>query len=152
MHLIARFFVILFALIVASIAAGAVVVLAVLLPEWSDLALGALEQGTLGIVVGFGAIFLSGFALVPMLLVVLIAEAFGIRSALFYALAGAASGFVVYWSLGGLDPAMLTVNGFTRREAEIMAAAGTVAGLVYWMIAGRRAGAWRGRARLPEQA
>jgi hypothetical protein len=37
----------------------------------------------------------------------------------------------------------LSVDGFARRELEIMAAAGIVAGLVYWGIAGRRAGAWR---------
>jgi hypothetical protein len=37
------------------------------------------------------------------------------------------------------------VNGFARRELEIMAAAGIVAGFVYWAIAGRNAGRWRER-------
>jgi len=37
---------------------------------------------------------------------------------------------------------MSMVSG-VRREVEIMAGAGIVAGLVYWLIAGRNAGAWR---------
>jgi len=32
-----------------------------------------------------------------------------------------------------------------RRHLEIMTGAGIVAGLVYWLIAGRNAGAWRER-------
>jgi hypothetical protein len=34
-------------------------------------------------------------------------------------------------------------DGIIRRHLEIMTGAGIVAGLVYWMIAGRNAGAWR---------
>jgi hypothetical protein len=33
--------------------------------------------------------------------------------------------------------------GLDRRELEVMTGAGIVAGLVYWAIAGRRAGMWR---------
>ena len=34
-------------------------------------------------------------------------------------------------------------DGIVRRHLEIMTGAGIVAGLIYWMIAGRTAGAWR---------
>ena len=34
-------------------------------------------------------------------------------------------------------------DGIVRRHLEIMTGAGIVAGLIYWMIAGRNAGAWR---------
>jgi hypothetical protein len=34
-------------------------------------------------------------------------------------------------------------DGVLRRHLEIMTGAGIVAGLIYWMIAGRSAGAWR---------
>jgi hypothetical protein len=34
-------------------------------------------------------------------------------------------------------------EGIVRRHMEIMTGAGIVAGAVYWMIAGRDAGAWR---------
>ena len=37
----------------------------------------------------------------------------------------------------------MTMVGGVRREVEIMAGAGIIAGLVYWLIAGRNAGAWR---------
>jgi hypothetical protein len=40
-------------------------------------------------------------------------------------------------------------DGIVRRHLEIMTGAGIVAGLVYWMIAGRNAGAWRTPPRRP---
>ena len=40
-------------------------------------------------------------------------------------------------------PTTLRFDGIVRRHLEIMTGAGIVAGLVYWMIAGRNAGAWR---------
>jgi hypothetical protein len=140
MALLGRILIIVLALFVASLVAGAVVATAVLLPDFSDLALLPLDDNTTGIILAFGAIFLSGFALLPALVLVLVSEALGIRSALFYAAAGALAGFVLYWSFGGWEPGALTVNGFARREAEIMSGAGIMAGLVYWMIAGRNAG------------
>jgi len=33
---------------------------------------------------------------------------------------------------------------YANRTTEITAAAGVAAGLVYWLVAGRRAGNWRG--------
>lgn len=143
MALLGRLILILFACFVASFAAGMVVTLAVLLPAWSDLALGPLDQETFQIVVAFGAIFVSGFALLPALIVIVLAEAFAIRALLYYALAGAAVAGLLYLSFRGFDTLAIRVNGFARRELEIMAAAGIVAGFVYWMIAGRSAGRWR---------
>jgi hypothetical protein len=40
-------------------------------------------------------------------------------------------------------------DGIVRRELEIMTGAGIVAGMVYWIIAGRNAGAWREPRRSP---
>jgi len=137
-----RILVVCFALLLASLAAGLVVALAVLFPGIGDLGLGPMDQGILGVVVTFGAIFVSGFALVPALLVVLVSEGLGIRSVLFYAAAGALAGFVIYLNFG-VDIGALEIEGFARREAEIMAGAGIVAGLVYWAIAGRSAGGRR---------
>ena len=37
----------------------------------------------------------------------------------------------------------LHFDGIVRRHLEILTGAGIVAGLIYWMIAGRSAGAWR---------
>jgi hypothetical protein len=63
---------ILLACMLASVAAGLVVTLAVLMPAWSSLDLGPLDQGAFGLAVGFGAIFLSGFAILPAFVVIAI--------------------------------------------------------------------------------
>jgi hypothetical protein len=82
--------------------------------------------------------------------VIVAAEAFAIRSLLFYAVAGALLGCVLYLNFGGWNWAAVTVQGFARREIEIMAAAGIVAGFAYWALAGRNAGKWReSRADIP---
>jgi hypothetical protein len=136
--------VILFAFLVASLAAGLIVVVAVMYPEWSSLDLGPIDREGLAVVTGFGFVFFSGFAFLPAMVLALVTEAFSIRSILFYALGGALFGLGVYLAFTQYDPAAMTFVGVDRRELEVMSGAGIVAGLVYWLIAGRRAGAWRG--------
>jgi hypothetical protein len=143
MALIGRLFVILFAFLFACLAAGIIVVGAVLYPEFSDLGSGPIDQGAINVVLGFGFIFLSGFALLPALIVVLITEAFYVRSVLAYAIGGALVGAACYLGLVPFDPETMRFDGIVRRHLEIMTGAGIVVGLVYWMIAGRNAGAWR---------
>ena len=143
MALIGRLFVILFAFLAACFVAGAVVIGAIMFPEFSDLGAGPVDPGVLNIVLGFGFIFVSGFALVPAMVVVLITEAFFIRSVLAYAVGGGIVGLACYLGLVPFDPGQLQFQGIVRRHLEIMTGAGILAGLVYWMIAGRNAGAWR---------
>ena len=143
MSLIGRIFVILFAFLAACFVAGMIVVGAVLYPEISDLGGAPIDQGAINILLGFGFIFLSGFALLPALVVVLITEAFYIRSVLAYAVGGAIVGAACYLGLIPFDTETLQFDGIIRRHLEIMTGAGIVAGLVYWLIAGRTAGAWR---------
>jgi hypothetical protein len=149
MALIGRLFVILFAFLAACFVAGTIVVTALLFPELSDLDPGVVDQGALNIVLGFGFIFISGFALLPAMIVVAITEAFYIRGALTYAVGGALVGAACYLGLVPFDPDTLHFEGIVRRHLEIMTGAGIVAGLVYWMIAGRNAGAWRALRRRP---
>src|SRR5258705_3849626 len=143
MALIGRLFVVLFAFLFACLAAGMIVVGAVLYPEFSDLGTGPIDQGAINVVLGFGFIFLSGFALLPALIVVLITEAFYVRGVLTYAIGGAIVGAACYLGLVPFDPETMRFDGIVRRHLEILTGAGIVAGLVYWMIAGRSAGAWR---------
>jgi len=143
MALIGRLFVVFFAFLAACFAAGMIVVGAVLYPEFSDLGGGPIDQGAIDVLLGFGFIFLSGFALLPALVVVLITEAFYIRSVLVYAVGGAIVGAACYLGLVPFDTETLQFDGIVRRHLEIMTGAGIVAGLIYWMIAGRTAGAWR---------
>ena len=143
MALIGRLFVILFAFLAACLVAGMIVVGAVLFPEFSDFGSGPIDPSAFNVVLGFGFIFVSGFALLPAMIVALITEAFNIRSALAYAVGGAAVGLACYLGLIPFDPATLRFDGIVRRHLEIMTGAGIVAGVIYWMIAGRNAGAWR---------
>lgn len=143
MALFGRLIVILLGIGLAALAAGAVVVLAVLFPEWSDLALGPFDDAGVGLVLAFGLIFISGFALVPALIVVMVTEALSIRSALAYAAGGALSGAACYLGLVPFDTETMTFVGVVRRDLEIMTGAGIVAGVVYWLVAGRNAGRWR---------
>jgi hypothetical protein len=149
MALIGRLFVILFGFLAACLVAGMIVVGAVLFPELSEFADGPIDQSGLNIVWGLGFIFISGFALLPAMLLAAITEAFYIRGVLSYAIAGGLIGLACYLGLVPFDPATLTFDGIVRRHLEILTGAGIVAGLVYWMIAGRNAGVWRAPRRLP---
>jgi hypothetical protein len=143
MALIARLFVIFFGFLAACLVAGMIVVGAVLFPEFSELADGPIDPSVFKIVLGFGFIFFSGFALLPAMVVAAITEAFYIRGSLTYAVGGGLVGLACYLGLIPFDTATLRFDGIVRRHLEIMTGAGIVAGLVYWMIAGRNAGAWR---------
>src|ERR1700721_2451684 len=151
MALIGRLFVILFGFLAACLVAGLIVVGAVLFPEFSDLGAGPVDPGTLNIIVGFGFIFISGFALLPAMIVVLITEAFYVRGALTYAVGGGIVGLACYPGLVPFDTSTLGFEGIVRRHLEIMTGAGIVAGVIYWMIAGRNAGEWRAPRRPPRQ-
>jgi hypothetical protein len=143
MSLIGRLFVIAFGFLFASAVAGLIVVGAILYPELSNIDMGPVDQNAINVILGFGFIFVSGFALLPALIVVLVTEAFYIRSVLAYALGGAAVGLACYLGLVPFDPATMRFDGIVRRHLEVMTGAGIVGGLVYWLIAGRNAGAWR---------
>ena len=83
------------------------------------------------------AIFVAYFAFLPAILIVALAEWFGWRSWLAYALGGGLVGVAVY-----------VLQSATRGDTPasellpIMAASGIVAGLAYWLMAGRSAGLW----------
>lgn len=95
------------------------------------------------VLIAFGFIFISGFALLPAAIIALVTEAFSIRSVLAYAIGGALVGAACYLSLVPFDTESWRFDGIVRRHMEIMTGAGIVAGLMYWVIAGRTAGSWR---------
>ncbi|WP_439924006.1 hypothetical protein [Nitrobacter sp. JJSN] len=150
MSLIGRLFAIVFGLVAACFVAGMVIVIALLYPEFSNLGTGPIDTDAFDIVLGFGFIFVSGFALLPAMIVVLVTEAFYVRGILAYAAGGAICGAACYLGLIPFDPATMHFEGIVRRHLEIMTGAGVVAGFTYWLIAGRNAGAWRERPRGPQ--
>ena len=80
-------------------------------------------------------------AALPALIVLSLAERFGMRSVLVYAAAGGVGFAALAASLG--VPGRETGGVLAGRDMEIMAGAGIAAGLVYWALAGRHAGPWR---------
>jgi hypothetical protein len=143
MSLIGHLFAIAFGFLFAGMVAGLIVAFAILFPEISALDTGMIDPNAINVLLGFGFIFVSGFALLPALIVVVITETFNIRSVLAYAFGGAVVGLACYLGLIPFDPATMQFNGIVRRHLEVMTGAGIVAGLIYWLIAGRNAGRWR---------
>lgn len=88
----------------------------------------------------FIALFVAYFAFIPSMAVIVLAEWFGWRSWLAYAVGGA---FVTL--------AVSALFASTRADTPapellpVMIASGIAAGLVYWMVSGRRAGLWLDR-------
>ena len=80
---------------------------------------------------------IAAFAFVPAMAAIVIAEIFRFQSWIYYALTGAVAAFI---SIGGAD--MITQSGQDTETGFItlFLAAGLVAGLVYWLTAGREAG------------
>jgi hypothetical protein len=146
MAFIGRLFVILFALLLAAVATAIVGTIALLTFAFQQLSADPFEQ-----VMFWGlALFASGAAAVtaflPALVAIALAEAFRVRSALIYALAGGVIMLLGYYGAGFASSYNESIDHPPppiSREAEIAVACGAMFGLIYWTIAGRRAGAWR---------
>jgi hypothetical protein len=149
MSLIGRLFVIFFAFLIASMAAGMTIAFGLLGSEWQVLQSDPVARGSFWVVSFFGTSFAGAAAFLPLLLLAIVAEAFRLRSVLFYALAGAVIGVFAYYGSGLGNPYEESIDqaGPLTRGVELAIAAGAVFGLVYWLIAGRKAGVWRGAAR-----
>lgn len=95
----------------------------------------ALVVPPLGMFVYFLTIVVTGL---QTLIFALIAEFFSLRNVLmhmFFGAAAAAGGFFMLWPISADD-----MDPERWADIGIIAAAGLVAGLIYWLIAGREAG------------
>jgi hypothetical protein len=148
MALLGRIVVILFALWLATMAAGIVWSIGLLGAQWPAMSGDPAER-----VVFWGAAFIASgitasLLFLPMLIAVVLAEAFAVRSLLINVFGAVALVLLAYQGAGfgrngeeSIDRAPPLVS----REFEIAAAAGATFGLIYWLIAGRKAGRWRER-------
>src|SRR6516165_9583040 len=125
----------------ACIAAALVLTLGSLAPNWNEVMAplgpdaGDAESIALWSVTGLAAIIIFSVGFLPSLLVIALAEGLALRSAVVYGIVGALLALAMAY---GLDFA-----GDLARNREVFAAAGIAGGLVYWLIAGRRAGMWK---------
>jgi hypothetical protein len=142
MALIGRLFSIFFGFLAACFVAGAVVMFALVFPEM-DVQTLDIDSGAMNVMLGIGFMLISGFTLLPALIAVLVTEAFSIRHILAYAIFGGLAGLGCYLAFIPFDTETMTFVGVVRRHVEVMVGAGILGGVVYWLIAGRNAGAWR---------
>jgi hypothetical protein len=137
--LIWRFFVIVFGFGCACLAAAATLIIGAIATANLEPPFDQPEIATLWMVTLVTSFAIAFFAFFPALIAILLAENFAWRSVLFYALAGAAIGLFFGFALPTDAPGPF----YIARSTELIAGAGIAAGLVYWLIAGRNAGAWR---------
>lgn len=142
MAVVVRMLVVVFGYGLACIAASFILTIGTLTPDWDYLNSLGLQAAAVWVIVVFGAVFIGAVAVLPALLVIALAENFGWRSVLVYAVLGGALSLALCY---GIDFAGYTgaPDGLMAREREVFAAAGIAGGLVYWLFAGRNAGAWK---------
>jgi phosphotransferase system glucose/maltose/N-acetylglucosamine-specific IIC component len=144
MSLFGRIIVIFFALIVAIVAAGIVLAIGIVAPDWAGVDSDPFERVNFFIVSFFATSFVGAVAMLPALVVIIISEAARLRNFLYYGVGGALVGLASYY---GSDISIRLENTTdvapVGNALQLAAAAGIVGGVVYWLIAGRNAGRWR---------
>ena len=144
MSLFGRIIVIVFALILAIMAAGITLAIAIVAPDWAGVDADPVERLSFFIVSFFATSFVGAVAILPAALLIVIAEAARLRSFLYYGVGGALVGLASYY---GSDISVRLENTTdvapVANALQLAAAAGIIGGLVYWLIAGRNAGRWR---------
>jgi hypothetical protein len=142
MAIISRLFTVIFGYVLGCIAAATVLTVGTLTPQWDQLVQQPMPSAAFWAVAGVGAAVIAAVALLPALLLIALAEAFAWRSVILY---GALGGVLALALCYGIDFAgdFGGPNGVVARENEVLAASGIAGGLVYWVFAGRKAGAWK---------
>ncbi len=140
MAILGRIFVIFFAFLLASLAAGIVIAIGLLGPDWPALHGDPVARGGFWVVTIFGSSFTGAVGILPLFLTVVLAETLSLRSLLFYALAGVAIMLLGYYGAGFGVEESIDQAGPIPPGVELAAAAGAVFGFVYWAVAGRNAG------------
>jgi hypothetical protein len=143
MAILVRMFAVAIAYLLACTAAATVFTLGTLSAAGDDVTAMDIPSVALWWVIGVSATIMAALAMLPALLVIALSEGFAWRSIILYGVAGGvlalALGYGIDFAgyLGGPD-------SIVAREREVLAAASGIAGgLVYWLVAGRNAGAWK---------
>jgi hypothetical protein len=134
--------------VMACIAAALVLTLGSLGPDWSEVTAQfgpqppGVESAALWSVTAMAAIVIFVVGFLPVLLAIALAEGLALRSAVIYGVIGAALALAMAY---GLDFAgyITGPDDHLGHNTEVFAAAGIAGGLVYWLFAGRNAGAWK---------
>jgi len=149
MHLLGRIIVIFFAVIFASMAMGIAIAAGLFGPQWHSLSGDIGERFVFWGTAFFASTLGGSLVFLPVLILIVLAEAFKVRSLLAHLAVGAAMLALVYAGSGLAPPSYEESIDYPpppiSRDVELAAAAGAVFGFAYWLIAGRNAGRWRER-------
>ena len=148
MIVLARIMMMFLGYVMACIAAALVLTLGSLGPDWSEVTAQfgpqppGVESAALWSVTAMAAIVIFVVGFLPVLLAIALAEGLALRSAVIYGVIGAALALAMAY---GLDFAgyLTGPDDHLGHNTEVFAAAGIAGGLVYWLFAGRNAGAWK---------
>jgi hypothetical protein len=142
MTVVARLLVMFLAYALACVAAAAVFTFGMLALDSDNLSSAGLPSPVGLVIVVVVAGIIGVIAALPSALIVVIAEAFGWRSALFYAALGGALALILSFGLD-VPKKIDQSDAFFLRELQLLAASGIAGGFVYWLFAGRSAGSWK---------
>ena len=149
MRLLGRLFVIVVAVIAASMATGIAIAVGVLGPQWHVLNGDPGERFAFWGIAFAGGMFTGAVGILPLAICIALAETLKIRSLLINTIVGAVLLLAGYYGSGLARPSYEESIDEPpppiSHEAELAAAAGAVFGFTYWLIAGRNAGRWRER-------
>ena len=149
MAFVGHLFAIVFGVFIASIAAAIVIALGIWSPQWHSLSGDPGELFFFGGTAAIGAGFTGSMGLLPLAVMIVLAEAFKMRSLLVHLVAGAAFLLLGYYGTGAVtgsyEESIDHPPPPVSRTVEVAATAGMAFGLIYWLIAGRAAGRWRER-------
>ena len=131
MSLLGRIIVIFIALMVAIMIAGITLAIGIVSPDWTGVDSDPFERVNFFIVSFFATSFAGAVAMLPALVVIVVAEAARMRSFLYYGV--------------GVSERLENTTDVVPvgHSLQLAAAAGIIGGLAYWLIAGRNAGRWR---------
>ncbi len=132
-----------FAYTLACVAASLVFTIGMFAPQWPDAAASDLPPpAALWAIVSVGVPVIGVVAFFPAILAIVIAEGFGWRSALAYAALGGGLALALSYGIH-FTGHVVDAADYYPREREVEAASGIAGGLVYWLLAGHKAGAWK---------
>ena len=146
MAIFLRSFVIAFAFLVSCMVAAFIVAYGLVAPELKEF--GNPNAGFFMLYLffaGAAGLVTPLYVFAPSFIAILIAEMLSLRSVLYYTLGGALIGALAYFMSD--VSARITGRGTVvpiTQELQWLTAAGIVAGFVFWLIAGRSAGKWKG--------
>jgi hypothetical protein len=142
MAVVLRILVMIFAYGLACVAASIVFTIGMLTPHWDDLASSGLPPVALAVMVVVGVPIIGVVAFLPAMSIIALAEGFAWRSVVIYAALGGALALALSYGID-LTGDIGQPETYFAREREVLAASGIAGGLVYWLFAGRKAGAWK---------